>query len=114
MISHSISRAFIAPMSAAFILGLVSAVRAEPATGANTIVIKEFHFSPMSLAVPAGTEVIWKNLDGEPHTVVSIEGVFRSSGLDQNDSFAFKFDRPGTYKFLCSIHPQMLGTIIVK
>jgi hypothetical protein len=52
--------------------------------------------------------------DGEPHTVVSIEGVFRSGGRDQDDSFTFKFDKPGTYKFVCSIHPQMKGIITVK
>jgi plastocyanin len=45
---------------------------------------------------------------------VSNDGLFRSGGLDQNDSFTFKFDKPGTYKFLCSIHPQMLGTIVVN
>jgi plastocyanin len=95
-------------------LRAMPAADANTAEDANTISIKDFHFSPMSLAVPAGTMVTWKNLDGEPHTVVSIEGVFRSGGLDQDDSFTFKFDKPGTYKFVCSIHPQMLGTIVVK
>jgi plastocyanin len=90
------------------------AADANGAADANTIVIKDFHFSPMSLTVPVGATVTWENLDGEPHTVVSIEGVFRSGGLDQDDNFTFKFDKPGTYKFVCSIHPQMLGTIIVK
>ncbi|HXJ00327.1 MAG TPA: cupredoxin family copper-binding protein [Micropepsaceae bacterium] len=98
----------------ASLLGPASAVRATPATDANSFIIKDFHFSPMSLTVPAGATVLWKNLDGEPHTVVSIEGLFRSGGLDQNDSFTFKFDKPGTYRFVCSIHPQMLGTITVK
>jgi plastocyanin len=58
--------------------------------------------------------VHWKNLDAEPHTVRGLETNFRSNPLDQNDSFAFKFDQPGTYRYLCSIHPQMLGTIVVK
>ena len=136
-------RTFAVPVSAsALVLGLVSHLHAAPeesrsmmslmhldhatdgaamrvadtgtAAEANTILIKDFHFAPMSLSVPVGTSVRWKNMDGEPHTVVSIEGVFRSGGLDQDDSFTFKFDKPGTYKFLCSIHPQMLGTITVK
>jgi plastocyanin len=84
------------------------------ATEANTIVMKNFDFSPMSLNVAAGTTVTWKNLDGEPHTVTSDSGLFRSGGLDQNDTFTFKFDKPGTYRFLCSIHPKMMGTIVVK
>lgn len=81
---------------------------------ADTVTIRNFSFSPTSMTVIAGTVVTWKNLDGEPHTVVSDEGVFRSEALDQNDSYTFKFDKPGTYGFICSIHPTMKGTIIVK
>jgi plastocyanin len=80
----------------------------------NVIVLKNFHFAPMALSIPAGTTVVWKNLDGEPHTVVSDSGLFRSGGLDQNDSFTFTFEKAGTYRFICSIHPTMIGTITVK
>lgn len=114
MIRSVISRAFWTPVAAMFMLFAVPDLHAAPATEANTIVLKDFHFSPMSLTVPAGATVIWKNLDGEPHTVVSDAGLFRSGGLDQNDSFTFTFDKPGTYRFICSIHPTMMGTIVVK
>ena len=113
MIRNSIRHSFIAALSAAA-LTLGSDLHAAPAADANTIILKDFHFSPMALTVAAGATVIWKNLDGEPHTVVSDAGLFRSGGLDQNASFTFKFDRPGTYRFHCSIHPNMMGTIIVK
>jgi plastocyanin len=66
------------------------------------------------MTIAPGTTVRWKNLDGEPHTVRSIDTSFRSDPLDQNDSFAFRFDKPGTYRYVCSIHPQMVGTIVVK
>jgi len=55
----------------------------------------------------------WVNKDGEPHTVVSVDGLFRSGALDTDDHFSFKFDKPGSYRFVCSIHPQMVGTIEV-
>jgi plastocyanin len=80
----------------------------------SVVEIKDFMFNPMSLQVPAGTTVRWKNLDGEPHTIRSVDDSFRSGALDQNDSFGFKFDRPGTYRYSCSIHPQMVATIVVK
>lgn len=80
----------------------------------NTVMIHNFAFSPNSLTISAGSVVTWKNLDGEPHTVVSGQGLFRSDALDENDSYSFKFDKPGTYGFICSIHPQMRGTIVVK
>ena len=137
MIRNALSRAFILPFSAAaLLLGLASELEAAPVgpqsmsslmhldhafdlrvmPGAHsgTIVLKNFHFAPTSMIIAAGTTVTWLNLDGEPHTVVSVDGLFRSGGLDQNDAFTFTFDTPGTYKFLCSIHPQMIGTIVVK
>lgn len=84
------------------------------AQSANMIVMKNFDFMPMSLTVPAGATVTWKNLDGEPHTVVSDAGLYRSAALDQNDTFSFRFEKPGVYKYTCSIHPKMTGTIIVQ
>jgi plastocyanin len=84
-----------------------------PAAQGSTISIRNFSFSPVSLTVPVGATVNWKNLDGEPHTVKSIDESFRSGALDENDSFSFKFDKPGTYRYVCSIHPQMVGTIVV-
>jgi plastocyanin len=93
---------------------LAAALGGVKAQDANTIVMKNFDFSPMMLTVKAGTTVTWKNLDGEPHTVVSPDGVFRSHALDQGDAFSFKFDQPGTYKYICSIHPKMKAAIVVQ
>ncbi len=78
------------------------------------IEVKDFMFMPATLTVNAGTEVSWINKDDEPHTVVSDTGLFRSGALDTDESFSFKFDKPGIYRFTCSIHPRMVGTIIVK
>ena len=95
-----------------------ASLAAEPSGAPNaangTVAIHNFMFEPMSLEVAVGTSVTWKNLDGEPHTIHSIDDTFRSGALDQNDSFSFKFDKPGTYRYVCSIHPQMVATIVVK
>ena len=58
--------------------------------------------------------MVWKNLDGEPHTIASTDGMFRSPALDQNDSYSFTFSRPGVFKYICSIHPKMKATITVR
>jgi len=78
------------------------------------IVVKNFMFVPMSLTVKPGSTVTWANMDDEPHTVVSNTGLFRSGAMDTNESFSFKFDKPGTYPFTCSIHPRMVGIIVVQ
>jgi len=79
-----------------------------------TVKIKSFMFMPMSVTISAGSTVTWKNLDEEPHTVTSDIGLFRSGGIDGGGSFRFKFEKPGIYKYNCSIHPQMTGTITVE
>ena len=85
---------------------------AEP--GATRIEVKNFMFMPATLTVKAGDQVTWVNKDEEPHTVTSDTGMFRSGAMDTDGSFSFKFDQPGTYHFTCSIHPRMVGTIVVK
>ena len=87
---------------------------AQTPAPAPRIVMKNFMFQPTSVTVKAGSTVTWTNMDEEPHTVVSTGGVFRSNALDTKDSFSFKFDTPGTYHFACSIHPRMVGTIVVQ
>lgn len=113
------SRTLARTSALALALGLLACgpQTAQPAQAQSTssmVVMKNFDFSPMTVTVPAGTTVTWKNLDGEPHTVTSVDGRFRSGALDQNDTFKFKFDKPGTYKYVCSIHPKMTAAIIVK
>ena len=81
---------------------------------ATRVVVKDFMFSPTPLTVKAGSTVTWTNMDDEPHTAVSDTGAFKSGGMDTNESFSFKFDKPGTYHYTCTIHPRMVGTIIVQ
>jgi plastocyanin len=89
-------------------------VRADNAPAPTVVMAKDFMFAPVALTIAAGSTVTWTNKDQEPHTVVSADGLFRSGALDTNDSFSFKFDQPGTYRYTCSIHPQMVGTIVVQ
>jgi plastocyanin len=86
------------------------------ATAPATVTIDNFAFAPAMLTVTPGTKVTWNNKDEEPHTVTSVDGgkIFKSDALDTDDKFSFTFDKPGTYKYFCSIHPHMVGTIVVK
>jgi plastocyanin len=82
----------------------------------GTVTIDNFAFAPATLSVAPGTKVVWNNKDEEPHTVVSVDGgkTFKSPALDTDDKFSLTFDKPGTYKYFCSIHSHMTGTIVVK
>jgi plastocyanin len=99
----------------AFVLLTISATGLHPVeAGEISVNIKNFDYSPMELDIKAGTTVVWKNRDGEPHTIASTDGLFRSPALDQNDSYSFTFNRPGVFKYICSIHPKMKATITVR
>ena len=112
------------PLAAALMLALSVAAYADEtaapqqvaATAPNAVTIDNFAFAPALLMIAPGTKVTWFNKDEEPHTVTSADGgkTFKSEALDTDDKFSFTFDKPGTYKYFCSIHPHMVGTIVVK
>jgi len=93
---------------------LVPVAVTSAAPPANQITIKNFMFTPASLTVKPGTTVTWVNEDEEPHTVLSSSGLFRSHAIDTKESFSYTFDKPGEYHFICTIHPQMMGKVIVQ
>ena len=95
---------------AAFLLLAATPVWAADATAVK---IGNFTFGPQELKVKAGTTVTWTNEDDIPHTVVSPNN-FRSKALDTDGTYSFTFTTPGTYKYFCSLHPHMTGTIVVE
>lgn len=93
----------------------LAAAAAPNAPAAPQVAIRNFHFVPARLVVPAGATVTWTNRDEEPHLVASAGAKFRNSPpLDTGDHYSATFAQPGTYIYFCSIHPQMVGTIVVR
>jgi len=91
-----------------------SSFAATPAP--NEVAIDDSAFSPANITVPRGTKVTWINKDYDPHTVVDATDakLFKSPALDTDESFAFTFNEAGTFKYFCTIHPRMQGTVIVQ
>ncbi|WJR80708.1 cupredoxin family copper-binding protein [Bradyrhizobium sp. NP1] len=77
------------------------------------VTIDNFTFAPQQVSVKVGDTVTWTNHDDIPHTVVSA-GKFRSKTMDTDDGFSFTFTAAGDYKYFCSLHPHMTGTIKVE
>jgi plastocyanin len=88
----------------------VVAAAASPAT----VKIDNFAFTPATLTVTAGTTVTWKNEDDSPHRIGDKNGTLKSAALDTDDTFSHTFATPGEYPYICTIHPYMVGKIIVK
>jgi amicyanin len=84
-----------------------------PPQGGTAVAISDFKFNPATLTVPAGTTVTWTNQDEEPHTIAAKDGSFHSPGMDTHATYSFTFATPGSYDYICSIHPFMTGTVVV-
>ena len=76
--------------------------------------------SPANIAV--GTTVTWTNMDSTLHTVYSgspddpnTSGKsFQSTYMAKGQTFQHKFDTAGTFNYYCTLHPFMMGQIVVS
>lgn len=86
----------------------------EPAPAEGGIVMAGFAFEPAELTVAAGATIPITNDDDAPHTFTSDDGGFdvEVGGGDSGEATAPS--EPGTYDFLCRLHPSMTGTLTVE
>jgi len=77
--------------------------------------VSEYAFTAPSVTIKAGQEVVWHNSGNVAHTVTETSGHdFDSPDIDPGQSYVQTFDKPGTYTYICSIHPdRMHGTVVV-
>ena len=80
----------------------------------TAVEIHDMRFEPAILTITAGTTVTWLNEDNSPHTVTERGRSFRSSALDTKDRFSYTFAAPGEFAYFCTLHPMMVGKVIVK
>jgi plastocyanin len=76
--------------------------------------VDNFTFGPDTLTVSVNSTVTWVNKDDLPHTIASSDVVFKSKALDTDDKYSYAFSKTGTYAYFCSIHPKMVGKIVVQ
>jgi plastocyanin len=95
---------------------------------AVTVSIRDFYFEPSQLVIEPGTTVQWVNKGTTQHTVLATSpaGTFLSGTLNPGESFTYTFpqrfprpspDRstvqPGMFRYICKIHPEMKGSVIL-
>lgn len=103
---------------AAVIVGPVpyaSATNLTNATDAevHVIEISKFKFNPSQIEVDVGDTIIWVNLDFVPHSANSTGIVFGTGSLGLKESYSLKLTVSGRYKYFCTFHPSMQGTVVV-
>lgn len=100
-------------MLALILLQSSQAVSADSKLPPAEVQVDNFTFGPETLTIPVDSTVTWLNKDDVPHVIASNDGVFRSKALDTDDKYSYTFTKPGTYEYFCSVHPKMVGKIIV-
>jgi plastocyanin len=128
-----LSRSFRTTLAALAVLALFGATAASAkapasASAAKTaqVSINDFFFGPTDVTIKKGGSVnwVWSSANSYPHDVHLKQG---PKGLKEKASYSTKttavtnasfkktFSTPGTYKFICTIHPtQMHLTVVVK
>jgi plastocyanin len=95
-----------------------SRAAAATSTPADTIsvVMKNINFNPTTIYAKVGQTVTWINRDQAPHNVTYASGpTFASSATFTNgESWTLKLTTPGIIRYLCTIHPGMDGSIVVR
>jgi len=73
-----------------------------------------YEFQPASVTIEAGGSVTWTNFDPEPHTATATDSrSWTTTVLSGGQSETVMFAEPGTYPYLCAIHPSMTGEVVV-
>ena len=79
---------------------------------AATVTLIHVSFAPATVAIHPGQTVEWKWDDGQiPHNVTF--DTFHSATMTTGTYF-HTFDTPGVYPYRCTIHINMIGTVVVR
>lgn len=75
--------------------------------------ISDFKFTPATVTIHTGDTITWTNDGPSEHTATASNGSFNTGLLKKGQSASHTFTQPGTYAYICTIHPFMHGTIVV-
>jgi plastocyanin len=83
------------------------------AANTHTIAMDGTRFIPETLTVQRGDRVVWVNKDPFPHTATA-KGTFDSGSIAAGHSWSYVAHKPGEFAYVCTLHPGMKGTLLVK
>jgi len=85
-----------------------------------TVSLKNNVFAPVTITVSAGSTVTWVNNE-DPNGADVVHDIladdFRSWGsayVNPGESYSYTFSTPGTFNYVCDLHPEMTGTVVVQ
>lgn len=97
---------------------LASAGAAASDEGYVSVSMRDNVFQPEAIRVPIGSQIEWHNDGANVHNVVADDGSYASGNLEPGQEFTQRFDKPGVFKFTCTLHGipgvgGMIGMVVV-
>jgi plastocyanin len=76
-------------------------------------------YIPSEIFIEKGEQVTWINEDSAFHSVTSgfydsPTSLFDSGHLDPFETYTVTFDESGIFDYFCTLHPWMMGQVIVE
>jgi len=87
---------------------------ASAGAGPAKVRVGSFAYLPGVVRIRRGQTVRWVNDDPAAHTITAKDGAWSSKMLAKGSTFSRRFTRPGTYVYVCAMHPSMRATVIVS
>jgi plastocyanin len=80
----------------------------------NAATLGDRAYAPDVVNVAVGDTVTWTNTDSISHTSTSDATGWDSGIVAPGREFSFAFQSAGTFRYHCTIHPGMIGTVVVR
>jgi Copper binding proteins, plastocyanin/azurin family len=77
------------------------------------VTMGDLFFSPTSVTIAVGDTVTWRNTGQAPHNATADDGSFKTQTIENGQSASHTFTQAGTFSYICTIHPNMKGTVRV-
>src|SRR3954453_17589451 len=92
-----------------------TAAASQPAAAPGAVSMKGLRFHPDSTTVRVGQKMTWTNDDNVDHNVTATKGAkFMSQAFGGGKTYSFTPRKAGTIGYVCTLHPGMVGKLIVK
>jgi len=113
-------------LAVACLAGAAAPAQAGKSPAPKVVTVADFYFGPSAVKIKKGGKVkwVWASTNVEPHDVhlksgpkgLKKKGTYSTKTTAvTNAKFTHAFPTPGTYKFICTIHPtKMKMTVTVK
>ena len=80
----------------------------------GTVAMNDLKFVPGRLTIKVGDKVTWRNDEALDHNVVAQKGAkFQSRAFGQGGTYTFTAKKSGTIDYVCTLHPDMDGQLVV-